>query len=351
MTVVDDGPSVLFRCDGDRTLGFGHVIRCLALAQECQHHGVRVCFLSASLHGFLRECLSASGVPWKTVSVNPGSEEDRRRTTAMMDRTESSCVVVDGYELRVDYQRALHDRFFVVVLDDMAQRRYCADILVNQNLHARDELYDGRLEGNPRCLLGPRYILLRDGFLDPEPDAFASGQGKNRFLLVPGGSRQPEVVMSWLEGVERFGPRRADFHVMVPEVDDAAAPLRSRCHDLGVQLHESQVSTPGLYRTMDGVFCGAGSTVWELCFLGVPQVSMILADNQAPIARGLEDRGAGVCLGRTPDWDADDVAAVLEDVLMDPSVRDRIGRAGRKLVDGQGRRRVVDAVEEGLNER
>lgn len=350
MTVTNNGLSVLFRCDGDRTIGFGHVMRCLALAQEWHHRGMNVCFLSASLHEFLRECLRASGIPWETVPVTPGSQDDRRRTAAVMDRTGSSCVVVDGYEFGVSYQRALHDRFFVVMLDDVAGKRYSADILVNPNLYADEELYDGRLDGNPRRLLGSRYVLLRDGFLDEETDPLSFRDGKNRFLLVPGGSKQEDVVMSWLEGVERFGPGKARFHVVVPDADGTCDSLRSRCRHLGVQLHGSQASPPGLYRTMDGVFCGAGSTAWELCFLGVPQVSMILADNQVPIARCLEDQGAGISLGRPREWDPDDVAGVLEDVLMDPVVRDRMSRAGQKLVDGQGRRRVADAVEEGLLE-
>ena len=74
-------------------------------------------------------------------------------------------VVVDGYHLGSDYQRALKEGGArVLVIDDHAHLdRYHADVLLNQNLGAPD--YRDRAPG-ARLLIGPHYALLRREFRD-----------------------------------------------------------------------------------------------------------------------------------------------------------------------------------------
>jgi len=88
----------------------------------------------------------------------------------------------------------------------------------------------------------------------------------------------------------------------------------------------------------------AGSTCWELMYLGVPLACLVLADNQAGIAFGLDQAGAALSLGRAEGISAKEIAARVGPLLRDPAQRAVMARAGRGLVDGKGAQRVVDRM-------
>ena len=88
----------------------------------------------------------------------------------------------------------------------------------------------------------------------------------------------------------------------------------------------------------------AGSTCWELAFMGVPTLTLSLADNQRPVARSLDEAGAAVDLGWHADLDASRLRDTIRRLAQSAAVRRSMGGIGRRLVDGQGGRRVVMAM-------
>ena len=76
----------------------------------------------------------------------------------------------------------------------------------------------------------------------------------------------------------------------------------------------------------------------------LPAVLISLAKNQVEIGRKLHEKGCAVYLGRWQEIDADNVAAVLDSVIGEPDIRERLGRAGSLMVDGLGVYRVLKAV-------
>jgi spore coat polysaccharide biosynthesis predicted glycosyltransferase SpsG len=94
--------------------------------------------------------------------VEAGSDADARATAGLARDIGADWAVVDGYHFTGHYQRLLKDTAMrILAIDDNGlAEHYWADIVLNQNLHAREALYPSR-EPNVRMLLGPRYALLR----------------------------------------------------------------------------------------------------------------------------------------------------------------------------------------------
>jgi RimJ/RimL family protein N-acetyltransferase len=91
----------------------------------------------------------------------------------------------------------------------------------------------------------------------------------------------------------------------------------------------------------------AGTSVWELCCLGVPAALVWIADNQEAGYRRVLERGAAVGLGSaTHGLDPDAAAETLSGLLGDQALRERISAAGVGLVDGRGAWRVVRSWEQ-----
>ena len=92
----------------------------------------------------------------------------------------------------------------------------------------------------------------------------------------------------------------------------------------------------------DGAVSACGSTVWELAFMGLPAVLIVVADNQVPIAAQLQEYGVfPEVLTLDEAMDGSALPAAVRRLVADTPGRRGVGEAGRALVDGCGPARVV----------
>ena len=108
-------------------------------------------------------------------------------------------------------------------------------------------------------------------------------------------------------------------------------------------VHDVVDMTPHL-EWADAAITGAGSTCWELALIGVPMLTVVLADNQWPIAAALSEAEAGVNLGRAETLSSAAIAAQLHVILSDADLRARMRHNAQTVVDGFGGDRVVAAL-------
>jgi spore coat polysaccharide biosynthesis predicted glycosyltransferase SpsG len=98
---------------------------------------------------------------------------------------------------------------------------------------------------------------------------------------------------------------------------------------------------PGMMRWADVAISAGGSTCWELAFMGLPSLVIVVADNQRGIAAGLAEEGAAVSLGWHADLAPPDIARSVRSLADDAAARRRMTARGRRLVDGCGGDRLV----------
>jgi spore coat polysaccharide biosynthesis predicted glycosyltransferase SpsG len=89
---------------------------------------------------------------------------------------------------------------------------------------------------------------------------------------------------------------------------------------------------------------GAGSTCWELACLGVPALSLMIAENQRRIGEELGAAGVIVNLGWHTDVGVERIATSVDGLLYSSFRRLRMSQQGRALIDGKGAARVASAL-------
>ena len=125
--------------------------------------------------------------------------------------------------------------------------------------------------------------------------------------------------------------------VVVLVVEWAAGSL-----PLKVRLLGDPHDIPGLMAWADVAISGAGSTCWELAFMGLPAAVLVLADNQRGIAAGLAEYGTAINLGEAAEATDAQIADALCSLLGDRGLRARMSRKGKGLIDGRGAERVAE---------
>src|ERR1700730_16540434 len=156
---------LLIRADAGERIGAGHLMRCLALAQAWLDTGGRAEFLSASMPPLLEARLVSEQISLTLLSANAGSDCDAQATVARARQIGARWIVVDGYQFGAKYQQRLKEADCrLLFIDDYGHcDYYCADLILNQNFYAHEDLY-ARRENYTRLLLGTRHALLRREF-------------------------------------------------------------------------------------------------------------------------------------------------------------------------------------------
>lgn len=336
--------AILIRADAGPEIGVGHVMRCLALAQVWQDHGGRAIFVMAKTTPRIEERLRAENCAVEAMLEEIGSHEDAARTNEIAQENEARWIVLDGYAFGAAYQRTIKDAAFkLLCVDDVGgSESYFPDLILNQNIHAAEDLYRNR-QNYSRCLLGPRFALLRREFIKT-PARRQKTTERFRILVTMGGSDPGNFATTVLESIHQ---------VSTPlEVIIVTGPANSQAQNFDVASagsHQIQIiSNPDsmvpLMSWADVAISAAGSTVWEMCRLGLPAILVSIAENQVPGSTELGRRGIAAYLGPAKGVGSRDMAGAVMDLLHSPQRRAAMSRMGQELVDGRGSERVVDAL-------
>ncbi|MGC2194821.1 MAG: UDP-2,4-diacetamido-2,4,6-trideoxy-beta-L-altropyranose hydrolase [Terriglobales bacterium] len=334
--------TLLIRTDASIAIGTGHVMRCLALAQAWQDANGNVTFAMAETTPSIEVRLRIEGVNVVRLPVPPGSAEDSARTCDLARQENAAWVVVDGYQFESAYLTALKaPGLKVLFVDDHGTAPpYSADLVLNQNLNADEELYRDRA-AHTRLLLGPRYILLRREFAFWRTRTFEIAPRARRILVTMGGS-DPDNATEWilaailtepdLEVTVLVGGSNPHFANIEQLVAETNRPIR---------LLKDVSDMPALMVWADMVVAGAGTTSWEMCMMGLPAALCVLVPNQEKIAGELARLGAAADLGRVREVPADKTGKVLCELFRSQAKRARMSARGREIVDGRGAERVL----------
>jgi spore coat polysaccharide biosynthesis predicted glycosyltransferase SpsG len=94
----------------------------------------------------------------------------------------------------------------------------------------------------------------------------------------------------------------------------------------------------------DVTISAGGSTCWELAFMGLPFLTIILADNQEGIAEGLERAGVAINCDWFHNLKPDLISQHLLKVLPDATDRINMSIKGKNIIDGFGVDRVIEEM-------
>ncbi len=326
---------LLIRADGSARMGTGHVMRCLSLAQGWRRAGGEVCFALAETTPALEQRLQGEGFNVTRLSAPAGSAGDAAETVRLA-RDGAGWVVADGYHFDADFQQAIKTAGVrLLLVDDYGHAsRYSADYVLNQNLYAAAGLYTQR-ESHTRLLLGTRYALLRQQFNEWRGWKREFPSVARKVLVTLGGSDPDNVTGAIVEKLAQIPD--LDITVLIGGSNPHREQLQSK-----IQNPESKISfvvdapnMPELMAWADVAVAAGGTTSWELAFMGLPGLVLVLADNQRAVADALD--AAKMARKTTPATVASDLAALLADA----DGRAQMSRRGRESVDGDGVSRVA----------
>jgi len=338
---------LLIRADATVAMGMGHVMRCLALAQACQDAGGSAVFAMAQATPAAEERICAERMAVVRLDAVPGTSEDASLLADAARCEQAEWVVVDGYQFGSEYQRRLKQAGLkVLFLDDYGHAEsYCADLVLNQGLDSEEGLYANRELGT-RLLLGSRYAMLRREFVswrDWEREIVPTAK---KVLVTIGGSDPDNVTALILQALGLATVDDFEVTVVVggsnPHIK--AVQRSSSWFPGTLRILQSVGNMADLMAWADLAVSAAGTTSWEMFFLGLPAILIPVAENQRPASRRFREIGAARAIEPGGPAFVEELANAVSELLQSNSERARLSSVARKLVDGYGTVRILQAM-------
>ena len=234
------------------------------------------------------------------------------RATDAMTAFGANVAVSDHYRLNQGQEARLGAGRKLAVIDDLPDRAHACDVLIDPGF--------GEDRGGTETLAGPAYALVRAEFAALREASLArrGDEAPARALISLGLTDFGGVTEKVLAAVAA-GAGELEFDIVV----GGQAPSVRRLIDLAwsdgrLKLH---IDAPDMARLMaraDIAVGAGGSSTWERACLGLPSITLILADNQAPATLRLAELGGTIAVDARKDgWEA------------------RLAEAWTRLVDGR----------------
>jgi len=321
-------------------------MRCLSLAQAWKDTGGEVTFITSCQDEGLLERLRDEEFDVRLLSSAYPDTADWSFTRDILAGHPGDWVVLDGYHFDEGYQRQVRKAGNrLLVIDDMAHlKNYCADIVLNQNLHAEQVRY--ACEPYTRLLLGTRYVLLRREFLAWKKWHRKIPEVARRVLVTLGGGDPDNNTLKVIQALREADVPDLEATVVIGASNPHAGVLEKAVKQsrIPIRLVRDAKNMPELMAWADMAVSGGGTTAWELLFMGVPSLFLVVADNQSFTAEYIENQGFGKNLGLAQNISTESLTETITTLVKDFNLRATISRKARQMVDGQGAQRIISSM-------
>lgn len=358
--------NVAIRADASPSKGSGHVMRCLAIAQALKNTGAHVHFICREIVGELPKLISAAGYQ---LSMLEYAEKEPTPFTDLGSPTQdfpwesdaNACLqlatrlgpidllIVDHYELDYRWQssvRLLTDK--VLAIDDLANRKHDADILIDHNYGREPEDYKTLCPPHCQLLIGPTFALLRDEFSGRRQQSLVRRQQAKRpfsLLLSLGGGDHHRIVDRVIELTRSIGSNYiSDLVVVDPSALQSEADERGKDPNNGTNIIKIRHTTglAELMQTADLAIGAGGVSSLERCVLGLPSLVLVLAENQRPSSTKLANDGHLFDYLKPDELSAN---RLIDFLSMNQKAYQHLSQRCSTVTDGLGVQRVLEALE------
>lgn len=346
---------VFIRTDASSSIGHGHVMRCLTLAERMAQHGALVTFACREHDGHLIDLIEHKGfsvarlpqashrvglsgyAAWLGVS----QLEDADQTLQAMSGESPDWLVVDHYALDAAWETGMRRHVGrLLVIDDLANRHHDCDVLLDQNLVADFEHRYGDLVTSEAIrLLGPEYALLQPEYARLSAEKIAAGDAVPRVLIFMGGADRGTTLKA-VQGLLALDRKDVACDIVIADPHPDRPAIERLVVDLPLfKVHASLPTLAPLMAKATLAVGAGGATSWERLCMGLRSVVVILADNQRAIAEELARRDLVTIVGEAAIVASDDFRHALDKELGRDTPRLSTG-----IVDGRGTERVAAVI-------
>jgi UDP-2,4-diacetamido-2,4,6-trideoxy-beta-L-altropyranose hydrolase len=333
--------NILFRCDGSHEIGLGHVVRCMALADELKEvHGCRVTF--AMRNSDLGKRIVSGKYDVIYAGQDAGDFDYRQWLQDILKQSFADILVLDVRDglKKKDLGALKTANLLVVDIDDPEEKRLSADLVFYPPVPQTNFLDWTGFTGN--AFVGWEWVILRkefhrktSGFTLGKPDIF-------KILVTMGGSDPMDMTVKALNALRKITAaieitlilgkgfaHRTELEKVLPEISHP------------VDIKESVENMASVMGQMDLAVASFGMTAYELAAMGVPAVYLCISPDHLKSAESFIKSRLAYYAWPSSGIESDDFLKALTACIGNNYLKKQMRQQTPGIIDGLGAKRIA----------
>lgn len=336
---------IYIRVDMNPVIATGHLMRCLSIAEAIVERGEQVTFISAD--EYPTAMLSEKG--YKHVVLGTDWQDMNGEIDAMKSVIadgSANVLLVDSYQVTEEYLRELDKVIRVFYIDDLNFCKHYITGLINYACYAGDMEYGNE---SREFYMGCSYAPLRKMFRNCSKRV-ATEKAK-KLLIMSGGTDPCDMLVRILKVIRDSLIDRFDSITLIcgryfsneVGLKNVIAESSEGFKDI-VHIIPSVENMRECFEQADLVISAGGTTMYEVCAIGVPTISFAIVDNQLQNVEWLDRHNIVPCAGDARvEGTEKNIVSIIEQ-MDDIEIMNGYSKRMQSLVDGQGAVRLADIL-------
>lgn len=355
--------TAVFRVDSSIDIGTGHVMRCLAFADELKTKSINAYFICRDLPGSIHKTIRSRGyhvvllplqLPYKDIQYSDDyagwlqvsqAQDSHEFINCLHNLNISSnvIIIVDHYALDDVWENETKKECNsqIIAIDDLV-RPHIADIIIDQTLGRLESEYKTLCSGG-KILTGSDYALIRSSFYEKREFSFDLAMNRNMNIFITlGGFDKRNILSKIICSLQRNPlPWAEKITVILNSISSNFEFIAEKIKHGSAQIElVSFVNDMPSFMLNYSIAIGApGTTTWERAALGIPAILIPIAENQKDVAKGYAEKNAGIII--YPEYINDHLVTAMNDLKEDYIQKRDINYL---ISDGLGLRRIIQSI-------
>lgn len=333
------------RTDANETIGSGHMIRCIAIANELAKQGVEPIFLVADHtseklpkeHGYQVIVLNSL---WSNLNSEIKVLLEYRKKLCM------DVLLIDSYHISATTLQLLNQSINIIYIDDYASSVISVSMIIQYGVLINSSWEQQYKNKSTILLTGSDYIPLRDSFRNC---AIRNEVSIKKVLLTTGGSDSYHMTCRFLhEIIGRGLQNEFQFYIVVGRYNDDVQEITKLTEQQeSFQYYYNVEHMETLMMECDVALTAGGSTLYELCATGCIPICFTLAENQISQSRAMQNEGMLHYVGDVRnglDQCVTNALDCLEECARNQGQCGQMVQKMQRMVDALGAKRIADQI-------
>jgi UDP-2,4-diacetamido-2,4,6-trideoxy-beta-L-altropyranose hydrolase len=339
---------VAIRADGGNKIGLGHIVRTMALANECKRNNCSVVFITQD-NPIVVKMLTEKGFIIEPIPLALKKDEELRVVNHIMNERKTEIFIGDCFAIDREYVLGIRkNNRFIVMLDNLKDMSLGADLIINGAIYGKTFREEAE-KYQQKALLGDGYYILREQFIQNSKRVIH--KNVHSILVTMGGS-DPLNLTPWLMKMIHKVDHSLKINVVVGSAFEHATEIQELAQELSnITLHVGVENMANLMEQSDIAISAGGVTPYELAATGTPSIVVIQAENQVLSSTMLADKEIVINLGDGAALQENVFINTLKQLIENYGQRKTMSALGQQTVDGRGVMRCVAHILESYREK
>jgi len=328
----------------DPSKGFGHLSRCLILAEAMRKKGFKFVFFINNYHQAIKK-INRKKFNHVVIPSSFTYKNETRFLKKMLNSDTYEAIIIDMREYGQSISKNLSCKNFkTILLDDAWCKKTYSDLIINGTIIKKYHKYE-KVNKNSKIMVGSKYWIMRDEFRNYRKKTSDIQEKKNYKIIISiGGSDQNLISLSIVKALLNF--KNIQITVIVGSFFSNILLLnrlaKSR-KNISIIISPKKIWKE--FKNADVAISSSGNTLFELTFQRIPTLCIAAVKHQIPYCETLAAKGSAVNLGLWKDVNDSTITKALTKILNSKYKRRKMSISGSKVLDGKGLSRVIKSIE------